>query len=454
MNKIFMETKFQIKTFNWKLFVTLICLSLIPIVYTTVRIYFIGNLPSSDAFSIAAQIAWLNIFFEILYESILIPLFFLISKTKNNSELTSQKIRVSFLISFIIYLTISIIFYFTIEYIAKYFIIDNALYNESISYIRIEIWSLFLLSIFNLLSLIYIIFKKSLYLNIFLFFQLFLTILTDLFFISEFSFSLKLSINGIAYGNILVYSILNILMIIFLYKINNHLFSNWRNNSFYWLKDYIKIGFICCIESLTRNLFYSFMVLKMINDVSNSGDYWLANNFIWGWLLIPITALSTYIKATYDPKINLGKQIYIYFIIISIVVIIWLCTIPTYPLFIAKVFNTNNSIAITEIVNTLLGFYIVFSISQIFSSIFINRGRVDMIFYKTMLTNLLVYVPFFILQITKSLITSLLSITLMFGLTLLVGGVLTYLLFIIDERYHDKLNFFKIDIDRKIKNET
>lgn len=38
-----------------------------------------------------------------------------------------------------------------------------------------------------------------------------------------------------------------------------------------------------------------FLLVKTIgNNVSNSRDYWLVNNFVWGWLLIWVTALRTY----------------------------------------------------------------------------------------------------------------------------------------------------------------
>lgn len=41
------------------------------------------------------------------------------------------------------------------------------------------------------------------------------------------------------------------------------------------------------------------IVMKMINDVSQVGDYWLTNNFIWRWLLIPMFAIGTMVKKEY-----------------------------------------------------------------------------------------------------------------------------------------------------------
>ena len=39
------------------------------------------------------------------------------------------------------------------------------------------------------------------------------------------------------------------------------------------------------------------MVCKTVNAVSQSGNYWIANNFIWDWLLIPVTALGEVIRS-------------------------------------------------------------------------------------------------------------------------------------------------------------
>lgn len=38
------------------------------------------------------------------------------------------------------------------------------------------------------------------------------------------------------------------------------------------------------------------VVMKIINDLSLVGNYWLANNFIWGWLLIPMSAIGGMVK--------------------------------------------------------------------------------------------------------------------------------------------------------------
>ena len=61
---------------NYKLFFALLVLGLAPTVYTTVRVFFLGQLPGEWSFSIAGQLSWVNLLYEILKEAIIHPLFY------------------------------------------------------------------------------------------------------------------------------------------------------------------------------------------------------------------------------------------------------------------------------------------------------------------------------------------------------------------------------------------
>ena len=69
------KIKNSLKNIDYKLFISLIILGLGPTVYTTVRIFFIGQIPSEYAFSVAGQLSWVNLIYEILNEAIILPLF-------------------------------------------------------------------------------------------------------------------------------------------------------------------------------------------------------------------------------------------------------------------------------------------------------------------------------------------------------------------------------------------
>ena len=66
--------------------------------------------------------------------------------------------------------------------------------------------------------------------------------------------------------------------------------------NFNWMKEFAKICSISGVESLVRNVAYMVMISRMVNMVGEQGIYWVANNFIWGWLLLPILSLGDLIK--------------------------------------------------------------------------------------------------------------------------------------------------------------
>ena len=61
---------------NYKFFAALLVLGLAPTIYTTVRVFFLGSLPGEYSFSIAGQLSWVNLFYEIINEAIILPLFY------------------------------------------------------------------------------------------------------------------------------------------------------------------------------------------------------------------------------------------------------------------------------------------------------------------------------------------------------------------------------------------
>ena len=63
-----------------------------------------------------------------------------------------------------------------------------------------------------------------------------------------------------------------------------------------WIKDWAKIGLWSGCQIVLANVVYALVVVRMINAVSESGNYWVANNFIWGWLLVPVNCLVEVIK--------------------------------------------------------------------------------------------------------------------------------------------------------------
>ena len=55
----------SIRKKNNKLFISLLIMGVWPTIYTTIRVFFLGNLPGEWAFSIAGQLSWVNLLYEI-----------------------------------------------------------------------------------------------------------------------------------------------------------------------------------------------------------------------------------------------------------------------------------------------------------------------------------------------------------------------------------------------------
>ena len=78
--------KYLQKDVNWWLLIVIFLFQFLPTIYKTTRVYFLGTLPDENSFNIASNILWLNIFYEIITESIVIPLFFVFNKWFKNKK--------------------------------------------------------------------------------------------------------------------------------------------------------------------------------------------------------------------------------------------------------------------------------------------------------------------------------------------------------------------------------
>ena len=99
----------SIKEFNRRLWLVLAVTLLIPAIYQTVRIFFLGDLPSDYGVNIASQLSWVNLLYEVVEEAFILPLFFLLGKSINNKKELEYKTRTGLFISGSSYLIFSII---------------------------------------------------------------------------------------------------------------------------------------------------------------------------------------------------------------------------------------------------------------------------------------------------------------------------------------------------------
>ena len=68
---VYTKIRSSLKSIHYRLYFALLILALVPTVYTTFRTYWIGQLPDQWSFSIAGQLSWVNLLYEVLKEAII-----------------------------------------------------------------------------------------------------------------------------------------------------------------------------------------------------------------------------------------------------------------------------------------------------------------------------------------------------------------------------------------------
>lgn len=434
----------SLKNLNWKLFISLLVMGLCPSIYITLRVFFLGKLPGDWVFSIAGQLSWVNLLYEILDEAIILPLYFFMGKAINNKNDYTNRIKTGLIISFSVYAVCSIFIIGFTNPLLSIMATSKDIISESVIYIRIEsIANIFiLLSNFILICLITL--GKSRYVYILTAAKLILSIVFDTFLVSTLNISANLGVNGIGYSNIIVNIILFAVSVVLLSKEGYKIF-NKEKLSFTWAKEFVKIGGISGLESFVRNIAYMLMISRMVNMVNEQGTYWVANSFIWGWLLLPINQLGELIKqeVSTDEKAIKNNTLG-YFAVTAIVCLVWFITIPGWKGFMANVLQFSDVDKLYNLVMVLLGFYVLYAIQNVFDCEFYGLGKTNYMLFESIVTNSIYYGIAFALYIAGKWTPTLVSIALLFGVgnafdSIVSGGAFAYLL------KKKKINIFEVE---------
>lgn len=409
----------QLKKFNWRLFTALCALALIPAIYQSIKTFIISSNNQSTAFDIIGQMEWFDLINETLQAFLIIPLYSILNKIfKNDKENFAKHTFKMGLVAFLIYTLFSIgvlIYGVTLIKAMNSNEIDLTVVNH---YLQLETIAFMVGIIVSFVNVVFIVVGKDK--NVYIF----LAINTVLSLIADFALIPNLGVYGIAVSNIIVNTILAISSFILLYLQKYIKFCWFHKSDLPILKEWCKIGVFSGIQQFIDNFIYAVMVCKMVNMVAEQGNYWIANNFIWGWLLIPITALSEVIRRDCkDGYFNLNQFNY-YFIAIAVVVV-WIITIPLWTPFFEYAENLSNANEIFSITIKLAPFYIAYAGCAIIDNVFIGLGKTLYNAINSLIINLVYYGLFYILYKTETICFNMDVIILMFGFGMVVHLVVS-----------------------------
>ena len=398
---------------DYKLFLSLFLWMLIPSIYNVIRMGIISI--NQVDINILGQMEWFDLIDEILVTTLTVPLFSLLKINVTSKE----KNGLAFIISFSIYTIFALIISTYVSNISEFM---NAEFASE--FLKLQTFSLLIGFISTFCIMLLILNSDFKMVAILTIVKLVILSILDFVFIDAF---LEL---GASYSEIITNSLIGIIALIIVYI---RKYIGFGKVNLYWLKDYLRIGLFSGLQIFLDNFIYAIMICKMVNAVSESGNYWVANNFIWGWLLIPIMVITEIIKKNNLEKLEF-KNTWKYGLIVSV---LWLISVPGWSWFIINVMSSDAN-TILNILYPLVPFYIAYIISSFIDGWFISKGKTIYNTINSFLVNIVYYGIAFILFNKGLFELNIMFVILLFGF----GNVFHMLI---------SMLLYKIEIKRKNK---
>lgn len=414
----------ELKSFNWRLWLSLCALAFIPAIYQTVKTFLISAGGQADVFDIIGQMEWFDLINETLQAFLIVPLYSVLNKIfKNRKDDFAGAAFKTGLCAFLLYTL------FSVGVLLYGSVLIGAMNPGEIdmtvasAYLRLETAAFMTGIVVSFANVVFVIIGKDKNVYIFLGIRTAMSLAADFLLIPNFG------VYGAAVSNIITNTLLSIACILLLYRQGYIRFRRFGKSDGAMLREWCKTGVFSGLQQFVDNFIYAVMVCKMVNMVAQQGNYWIANNFIWGWLLIPISALAEVIRSDCKEGYKKLRQFNYYFIAAASV-LLWAVTIPAWTPFLRYAQNLGNAEGIFAIVIKLAPFYIAYAGCAIIDNIFIGLGRTEYNAVNSLIINLGYYGVFYVLYLTNAITFDMNTIILMFGF----GMVVHYVISLIQEK--------------------
>ena len=127
-----------LKTVDYRLLAAIFATMLLPTVYQTVRIFWLGDLPSESGINIASQLSWVSLFYEVIQEALILPLFFLLGKSLSDRRGFENKVRTGIIVTAATYLMLSIVLIVFARPLILLMAQDKTVIEQTVVYVRLE----------------------------------------------------------------------------------------------------------------------------------------------------------------------------------------------------------------------------------------------------------------------------------------------------------------------------
>jgi hypothetical protein len=420
----------QLKSFNWPLWIALCSLALIPAVYQAIKTFLISASSQNEAFHIIGQMEWFDLINETLQAFLIVPLYSMLNQIfkKQTDQFAGAAFKTGLLV-FVLYTVFSMGVFLYGKILLKAMNTDGIEFTTAIRYLYLETGAFMIGIVVSFVNVVFVVTEKHRNVYLFLIIRTFLSLVADFILIP------RLYIYGVAVSNIVVNTVLALISIPLLYTQKYLKFCRFQKSDITLFKEWCRIGAFSGLNQFLDNFIYAVMVCKMVNMVEEQGNYWLANNFIWGWLLIPISALAEVIRSDCKNGYTKLKRFNYYFIVCAVIAF-WAFSVPTWKPFYRSVENLYNADEIFTLTIKLVPFYIAYAGGAIIDNIFIGLGKTVYNMVNSLIINFGYYGSFYVLTLTHAIDFDMNTIILMFGF----GMVFHFVISLAEEKIFQRKN--------------
>ncbi len=423
-----------VKEYPWDFMGFLILALLIPRIYSLTNTFWVGHIDYS-ALAIAEQYEFIGILIEIVNETLPFGILALVSQNFRSRENIIKQLVAGIVLQLVLSVGMALFIFLNINQFVDFIGTAPELVNQTISYLSFRTLAL----PFASLSLLLIIGLKSmdrakLALGI-VCINVAINMVLDIVLVSQLPFSLQLGLNGVALGYLIsniFYFVVTVLMTIRTLKlVRPDLTINHIKQQ---TKPLFSIGGWTGIDSFVRNFFY-FFVLQILNFMGPNqfAGFQLFQRLMWT-ALIPVIALADGTSIRVGNYLNnpdasrkiprlLLTSCFLAFALIGGFGLLGLVAIDT----LGFIFTENPEVVrySSEMFYWQIIPYILFAIAMNLRGIFFGTGKTYYILIISLILNLAIIFPFFVMIYAAILPQAFNSIMLMFVLVDIVDILVT-----------------------------
>ncbi len=427
----------SIKTWDWRLFLFILLFLGLPNIYQLYRVYLIGNeLPDTGSLAIVSQWQFVGLVVEVFQEATVLAIFFFLgSQIRSGSSVQLDRAKSVLSFIFVASLAFSLgVFVFRDAFIT---LINTStdIQDQTREFLAISVFSI----PFTLLSAATVVLFEALRLRTLVFIMAIANILLkyilDTLFFGGYSFSLNAGVAGVGWATLLASLGLFLIGLALLFRTRRAEIGPGTLLSlptFTDMREYLRVGLGSGVDSLVRNVAFFFMIIRIINAIGGEeiGGFWLANQIIWSFMLVPVLALSDSAKAmvaNVSSDISKVRKLWhTSMLITTAIALIWIILFPAFPSFAGFLSGDQESVgwAVTAF-GILFVPYVLFSFNTVMDSVFYGIGQTRYMAYQSILTNGTVYFAAFLLYLSGIWNPSFEGVVTLFALGILVDSFLT-----------------------------